>query len=95
LIANGRFYEPVRRLRLPPRVYDLVIDYTALSMVVPEKVRFRFMLEGQDRDWREAVNVRHVEYSNLLPGAYRFRVTACNNSGVWNVPGRALMSIFR
>ena len=90
LIANGQIHEPARGLRLPPRVYDLVIDYTALSMMVPEKVRFRFMLEGQDRDWREAVNVRHVEYSNLLPGAYRFRVTACNNSGVWNETGDTL-----
>jgi signal transduction histidine kinase len=59
-------------------------------MVVPEKVRFRFMLEGQDRDWREAVNERRVEYSNLPPRQYRFRVTACNNSGVWNETGDTL-----
>src|ERR1035438_9143407 len=59
-------------------------------MVVAEKVRFRFMLEGQDRDWREAVNERRVEYSNLPPRQYRFRVTACNNSGVWNETGDTL-----
>jgi signal transduction histidine kinase len=76
--------------RLPPLVRDLKIDYTALSLVVPEKVHFRFKLEGQDRDWREVVNDRQVQYSNLGPGDYRFRVTACNNSGVWNEVGTLL-----
>ena len=76
--------------KLPPRVRDLIIDYTALSLVVPGKVRFRFKLEGQDPNWREVVNQRRVEYSNLPPGNYRFRVTACNNSGVWNDQGASL-----
>ena len=78
------------RPKLPPLVRDLTIDYTALSLVVPEKVHFRFKLEGQDDDWREVVNDRHVQYSNLHPGAYRFRVIACNNSGVWNEQGDTL-----
>jgi hypothetical protein len=43
-----------------------------------------------DRDWREVVNEREVQYSNLAPGNYRFRVTACNNSGVWNDTGTFL-----
>jgi len=76
--------------RLPPLVRDLTIDYTALSLVVPEKVHFRFKLEGQDRDWREVVNQRSVEYSNLAPGNYSFRVTASNNSRVWNEAGTFL-----
>jgi len=76
--------------KLPPLVRDVTIQYTALSFVAPEKVRFRFMLEGQDKDWREVVNDRRVEYSNLPPGNYRFRVTACNNSGVWNQTGDVL-----
>jgi PAS domain S-box-containing protein len=78
------------RLRLPPNVRDLAIDYTALSLAVPEKVRFRFKLEGQDTAWREVVNQRRVEYSNLPPGGYTFRVTAANNSGVWNEQGASL-----
>lgn len=76
--------------RLPPLIRDLTIDYTALTFVAPEKVRFRYMLEGQDPDWKEVVNDRRVRYSNLRPGNYRFRVTACNNSGVWNEAGTAL-----
>ena len=88
--ADGKQYDVSQGLRLPPRVRDLSIDYTALSLVVPERVRFRFKLDGQDRDWREVVNQRSVEYSNLAPGYYSFRVTACNNSGVWNEAGTYL-----
>ena len=90
ITADDKKYDPSPGLRLPPQVRDLTIDYTALSLVVPEKVHFRFKLEGQDKDWREVVNVRHVQYSNLPPGNYRFRVIACNNSGVWNEQGASL-----
>jgi len=82
--ADGKTYDAAQGLRLPPLVRDLAIDYMALSFVAPEKVRFRYMLEGQDPDWKEVVNDREVQYSNLGPGPYRFRVMACNNSGVWN-----------
>jgi len=90
IIANGERYNASSGLRLPPHIRDLVVDYTALSFVAPEKTRFRFELEGQDPAWREVVNQRTVEYSNLAPGPYRFRVIACNNSGVWNEQGAEL-----
>jgi len=77
-------------VRLPPRIRDLQIDFTALSLVVPEKVHFKYKLEGQDSDWREVVNERQVQYSNLFPAHYRFRVKASNNSGVWNEEGTFL-----
>ena len=77
-------------LRLPPLIRDLQIDYTALSLVAPEKVRFRYKLEGWDRDWQDAGTRRQAFYSNLPPRNYRFRVTACNNSGVWNEAGTFL-----
>ena len=74
-------------LRLPPLIRDLQIDYTALSLVAPEKILFRYKLEGRDSDWQEAGNRRQVFYNDLSPGNYRFRVMACNNSGVWNEAG--------
>jgi signal transduction histidine kinase len=89
LTADGKQYDPARG-PLPPLVRDLTIDYTALSLVIPEKVHFRYKLEGQDKDWREVVNVREVHYTNLAPKHYRFVVKACNNSGVWNEEGAAL-----
>jgi PAS domain S-box-containing protein len=90
ITADGKTYAARRGLRLPPLVHDLKIDYTAASLCAPEKIRFRFKLEGQDRYWREVVNEREVEYSNLAPDNYRFRVIASNNSGVWNDKGDVL-----
>lgn len=74
-------------VRLPPLVRDLEIEYSALSLVAPEKVRFRVKLEGWDGDWKDAGNDRKAFYSNLPPRNYRFRVMACNDSGMWNEAG--------
>jgi ligand-binding sensor domain-containing protein len=90
ITTNDKTYDASNGLRLPPRVRDLKIDYTALSFVAPEKVQFRYQLEGQDRNWREVVNDREVQYSNLPPRDYVFRVSAANNSGVWNEAGDTL-----
>jgi signal transduction histidine kinase/ligand-binding sensor domain-containing protein len=76
--------------RLPPLVRDLTIDYTALSFVAPEKVLFRYKLEGHDPDWQNVGARRQAFYNDLPPGNYRFRVAACNNSGVWNEAGTFL-----
>lgn len=81
--ANGNVH-------LPPLVRDLEIDYTALSLVAPEKVLFRYKLEGLDRDWQDAGTRRQAFYTNLSPRNYTFRVMACNNSGVWNEAGAVL-----
>src|SRR5580693_5386104 len=90
ITANGRTYDASTGIRVPPRLRDLKIDYTALSFVAPEKVQFRYQLEGQDRNWREVANDREAQYSNLPPGDYVFRVAAANNSGVWNEAGDTL-----
>jgi len=76
--------------RLPPLTRDLQIDYTALSLVAPEKNRFKYKLEGYDSDWQDVGNRRQAFYTNLPPRNYRFRVIASNNSGVWNEAGESL-----
>ena len=88
--ADGKPYQLKQRMRLPANVRDVEIEFTALSLAAPEKVRFKYMLEGQDPAWKEVVNERHTQYSNLPPRTYRFRVIACNNSGVWNQTGDTL-----
>jgi signal transduction histidine kinase/ligand-binding sensor domain-containing protein len=88
--ANGQTYDVSSEVRLPPLIRDLRIDYTALSFVAPEKNRFRIKLEGWDADWLDVENRRQVLYSNLPPGQYHFKVTASNNSGVWNETGARL-----
>jgi signal transduction histidine kinase/ligand-binding sensor domain-containing protein len=74
-------------LALAPGAHDLEIDYTALSLTIPERNQFRYMLEGRDTAWHEAGNRRQAVYTDLPPKAYRFRVIGSNNDGVWNETG--------
>lgn len=61
--------------------------YTALSLIAPERLRFRYKLEGSDTRWVEAAHERSARYTHLTPGVYTFRVLACNNDGVWSENG--------
>jgi signal transduction histidine kinase len=66
----------------------LEFDYAALSFTAPEKVQFKYRLDGFDKDWIDAGTNAEAYYTNLAPGTYRFRVIACNNDGLW-VPEEA------
>jgi signal transduction histidine kinase/ligand-binding sensor domain-containing protein len=65
-------------------------DYAGLSFVAPQKVRYRYMLDGFDHDWTDAGARRFAYYTNIPPGKYTFRVQAANNDGVWNLQGTTL-----
>jgi signal transduction histidine kinase/ligand-binding sensor domain-containing protein len=90
VIADRIPYTPRQDLRLPARTRDIEIDYAALSLVAPEKVRFRYILEGHDSEWQNPQSRRQAFYNDLPPGKYTFRVVASNNDGVWNQAGAAL-----
>jgi PAS domain S-box-containing protein len=79
-----------RKVPVPALTRSLEIDYTGLSFVAPEKVRFKYKLAGYDADWQDADVRRQAVYTNLAPRGYSFRVIACNNSGVWNEVGDSL-----
>jgi ligand-binding sensor domain-containing protein/signal transduction histidine kinase len=85
-VGNQRL-DSRRPAKLPPSARELKFQYTALSFVAPEKVRFKYKLEGLDRDWIEAETRRMAFYNEVPPGQYSFRVQACNNDGVWNEAG--------
>ena len=70
--------------------HTVEIDYTALSLSIPERVEFRYKLEGVDKDWQNVGTRRQAFYTGLGPGQYRFQVIACNNDGVWNEQGAIL-----
>jgi signal transduction histidine kinase/ligand-binding sensor domain-containing protein len=74
-------------LRIAPGQHRIEIDYTALSFVAPEKVRFRYQLAGLETRWEEAGTRRSADFTYLPPGNYLFRVIACNNDGLWNTTG--------
>ncbi len=78
---------PGDRVELPPGTTRFDLYYTAPSFVAPEKVRFKYKLEGFDKDWIDSGTRRIAYYTNLRPGAYTFRVIASNNDGVWNQTG--------
>ena len=74
-------------LELPPGKGRFEFHYTALSLRVPSRVRFRVRLDGVDREWVDVGTRRSAYYTNLSPGSYSFRVAAANESGVWNDQG--------
>jgi signal transduction histidine kinase len=89
LTADNTSYPIGRDLQLPVRTTALRIDYTALSLSIPERVRFRYQLIGSDTAWQDAGGRREAFFTNLAPGSYRFRVIAANDDGVWNRTGAA------
>ena len=90
VVADRKSYLPGEKLRLPALTSDLQIDYTALSFAVPQKVQFRYKLEGHEVDWQEPGIRRQAFYSDLGPGNYNFHVIASNSDGVWNETGATL-----
>ena len=90
LVADGKSYSTASPVTLPPLTRDLEIDYTALSFVLPQRMGFRYRLEGRDNGWVDPRSRRQAFYSDLRPGSYRFRVIASNNDGVWNETGATL-----
>jgi len=90
VVADDRTYSSFMDLALPALTRNLRIDYTALSLSIPERVRFRYKMEGWDDEWQDSGSRRQAFYTNLGPGKYVFRVIACNNDGVWNELGAKL-----
>ena len=87
MVSNQKIVPLDQFARLSSGNEKLEFHYTALSFLVPERVLFKYLLEGYDREWVEAGTRRVAYYTNLPAGEYRFRVMACNNDGVWNEVG--------
>ncbi|AKU20986.1 sensor histidine kinase [Massilia sp. NR 4-1] len=79
-----------RALGLPQGTRNMQIDFTALSLSIPERVRLRYRLTGLDQAWQEAAGRRQAYYTNLAPGKYHFEVMASNEDNLWNTQGAAL-----
>jgi signal transduction histidine kinase/ligand-binding sensor domain-containing protein len=77
-------------LRIPPSTESVEIQYTALSFVHSEQIRFRYKMQGLDTNWIDAGDRRTAYYPHLPPGTYQFHVIARNSDGVWNTEGQTL-----
>ncbi len=84
LVVDQRMIPINQSINLEPDADKFEFHYTALSYLVPERVLFKYKLEGYDREWVDAKTRRVAYYTNLPPGKYRFRVMACNNDGLWS-----------
>ena len=94
ITVDRKEFAPTEKLRLSPHPRDLQIDYTSPSFLNPEKVKFRYRLEGYNSDWHDAGTRRQAFYTDLPPGNYSFHVIACNSDGVWNnTPAKLAFSI--
>jgi len=88
ILMDGLPLNGKQMTRLGPGHGDVLeIHYTANSLVAPEKVQFKYCLDGCDAKWVEAGTRRVAYYTKLGPGEYTFRVIACNNHGIWNNTG--------
>jgi signal transduction histidine kinase len=82
--ADGHPLEQRGEVTIPPRRQRITVAFTGLSLSVPERVLFRYRLDGFDRDWSEPASLRQAVYTNLGPGTYKFHVIASNSDGLWN-----------
>jgi signal transduction histidine kinase len=85
--SGGVVYAAPGDVNLPLRTSRAHIEYTAPNLSVPGRVRFRYLLDGVDKDWQDAGSRREAFYTNLRPRRYRFHVIACNEDGVWSDVG--------
>jgi signal transduction histidine kinase/ligand-binding sensor domain-containing protein len=90
IVVNGWRREALQDLHLQPSERNLEVRYAGLSFVSPEKVTFRYMLDGFDKTWTDAGARREAFFTNLPPGHFRFHVTARNADGVWSTNDAAL-----
>jgi len=85
--ANGRELIGTGETTVRPGKGELEIHYAGLSYIAPQKIRYRYKLDGYDANWVEADTRRSAFYTNLRPGKYNFHVLACNEDGVWGATG--------
>jgi signal transduction histidine kinase/ligand-binding sensor domain-containing protein len=84
LTVDRKEFQASDSLKLSPHPRDLQIGYTSPTFLIPQKVKFRYRLDGHDHDWQDAGTRRQAFYTDLPPGKYSFHVIACNSDGVWN-----------
>lgn len=77
-------------IEIEPNQSNIAIEYTGLSLIKSDQIRFRYKLEGMQDNWIDVGTKRSVEFSYLPAGSYTFRMIAANSNGVWNDDGASL-----
>lgn len=84
MAADGSPVETARGIRIPSARQRIAFSFLGLSLAIPERVKFRYRLDGFDHKWSGPVSAGEAIYTNLSPGSYRFNVMASNSDGFWN-----------
>lgn len=90
VVVDGRGLDVTGPIRFSSDRRRVAFNFIGLSLAVPERVRYRYRLDGYDRDWSEPTETREAAYTNLEPRSYRFRVMASNTDGLWDGPETAI-----
>lgn len=89
-LVDGQPVDLAEMMTIPHTMQQVEFTYTGLSLIVPERIKFKYILEGYDKNWVDAGTRRTAYYTRIPPGTYRFRLIACNQDGVWNETGAVL-----
>ena len=84
VVVDGNAVNLEQPIRVPPGEHRIVFHYLGVSLASPERVRYRYWLEGVDRGWSEVTGNRDATFANLGPKKYRFRVMCSSSDGIWN-----------
>jgi ligand-binding sensor domain-containing protein len=84
--AGGSQINAKNPIKIPSGIRSITLNYGSTNLATPERIRFRYKLDGSDQGWSDTVASRQVIYKNLGPGTYLFRIVASNSVGLWNGP---------
>jgi ligand-binding sensor domain-containing protein len=84
--AGGSQINAKNPIKIPSGIRSITLNYGSTNLAKPERIRFRYKLDGSDQGWSDPVASRQVVYKNLGPGTYLFRIVASNSVGLWNGP---------
>ncbi len=83
-------YQTPEKIELPYNKSHFSISFLGIDYANPHGNQYAYLLEGLHEDWIPAGTNRKVNFSDLSPGDYTFRVKACNGDGIWNEEGAAI-----
>lgn len=94
-VFQAALHDPNQTITMAPGQVNLEIQYTGLSLIASNEVKFKYKLEGLDPDWTDAGRRRTAYFSFIPPGTYTFRVIAANRDGVWNETGAVIRIVVK
>jgi ligand-binding sensor domain-containing protein/signal transduction histidine kinase len=84
MLVDGKYVATGNHIRISSGRHRLTFQYAGINVSNPERVRYHYRLADVDSSWSEPTSLREVDFTNIAPGRFEFRVAASNSDGVWN-----------